>query len=130
MSCIRSKGMSPEIKLRQLIYGMGYRYRLHRRDLPGKPDLVFQGRKKIIFVHGCFWHQHENCKDGHLPKTNLEYWIPKLERNIQRDKNVFEELMEMGWDVLVVWECEVAEIDRSKIKLNQFLSSISSNELR
>jgi DNA mismatch endonuclease (patch repair protein) len=129
MSRIRSKGMAPEIILRRLVYGMGYRYRLHRGDLPGKPDLVFPGRKKIIFVHGCFWHQHAKCKDGHLPKTNLAYWIPKLERNIQRDKKVVEELVEMGWDVLVIWECELADRDLLSIKLNQFLSVNQPNKL-
>ena len=125
MSHIRSESMAPEMLLRQLVYAMGYRYRLHRIDLPGKPDLVFQGRKKIIFVHGCFWHQHAECKDGHLPKTNLQYWIPKLERNIQRDKKVVEELTEIGWDVLVIWECQLADRERLAIKLKEFLSANS-----
>ena len=124
MSRIRSKGMAPEVILRRLVYGMGFRYRLHQSGLPGKPDLVFPGRKKIIFVHGCFWHQHAKCIDGHLPKTNLEYWIPKLERNIQRDIKVVNELTEMGWDVLVVWECELSNCDCLTIKLKEFLSAI------
>lgn len=106
---------------------MGYRYRLHRSDLPGKPDLVFSSRKKIIFVHGCFWHQHVECKDGHLPKTNLEYWIPKLEHNVQRDKKAVAELMKMGWDVLIIWECELADRELLSIKLDQFLSANTSN---
>lgn len=128
MSHIRSKDMAPEIVVRRLVYRMGYRYRLHRSDLPGKPDLVFPSRKKIIFVHGCFWHQHAECKDGHLPKTNLEYWIPKLERNILRDKKVVEELAEMGWNVLVIWECELIDRDRLSNKVNQFLSTNSPNK--
>lgn len=119
--------MAPEMLLRRLVYKMGYRYRLHRSDLPGKPDLVFSSRKKIIFVHGCFWHQHVECKDGHLPKTNLEYWIPKLEHNVQRDKKAVAELMKMGWDVLIIWECELADRELLSIKLDQFLSANTSN---
>ncbi len=122
MSRIRSKDMAPEMFVRRLVYGLGYRYRLHRSDLPGKPDLVFPGRKKIIFVHGCFWHQHTECKDGHVPKTNIQYWVPKLERNIQRDKKVLEALTDMGWNVLVIWECEITDRDRLATKVNQFLS--------
>ena len=127
MSHIRSKGMVPEMVVRRLVYGMGYRYRLHRKDLSGRPDLVFQRRKKIIFVHGCFWHQHDSCKDGHLPKTNLEYWIPKLKRNTRRDKKTVKQLEEMGWDVLVIWECELNDRYRLSIKLYQFLSANSRN---
>lgn len=128
MSHIRSESTAPEVVLRRLVYGMGYRYRLHRSDLPGNPDLVFQGLKKIIFVHGCFWHQHTECKDGHLPKTNLQYWIPKLERNIQRDKKVVEELTEIGWDVMVIWECQLADRERLAIKLKKFLSANSRSK--
>lgn len=122
MSRIRSKDMVPEMFVRRLVYGMGYRYRLHQSDLPGKPDLVFLSRKKIIFVHGCFWHQHTKCKDGHLPKSNVKYWRPKLERNVQRDRDALRELKELEWDVLVVWECEIKDQKLLSAKINQFLS--------
>ena len=121
MSRIRSKDMAPEIFVRRLVYAMGYRYRLHRSDLPGKPDLVFLNRKKIIFVHGCFWHQHTKCKDGHVPKSNIKYWQPKLERNVQRDKKTLKELKELGWKVLVVWECEIKDQESLSVKIEQFL---------
>jgi DNA mismatch endonuclease (patch repair protein) len=123
MSHIRSKNTAPEMIVRRVVHGMGYRYRLHRKDLPGKPDLVFPGRHKIIFVHGCVWHQHIGCKDGHLPKSNHKYWIPKLDRNTKRDKKAMEALAEMGWEVLVIWECEITNRDRLSIKLNLFLSA-------
>lgn len=122
MSRIRSKNMAPEMKVRRLLYKHGYRYRLHWKNLPGKPDIVFPGRKKIILIHGCFWHQHTACKSGHIPKTNQEYWIPKLERNVQRDKKVLAELTEMGWEVLVIWECEIKDEDSLLSRLNCFLS--------
>jgi DNA mismatch endonuclease (patch repair protein) len=123
MSRIRSKDMAPEMIVRRIVYGMGYRYRLHRKDLPGKPDLVFPCKRKIIFVHGCFWHQHIGCNDGHMPKSNIAYWSPKFERNIQRDKKTVEELTKMGWCVLVIWECETANRDTLLIKLSQFLTA-------
>ncbi len=109
MSGIRSKGMKPEMTVRRLLHSMGYRYRLHRRDLPGKPDLVFPGRRKVIFVHGCFWHQHADpsCKIVRRPKSNREYWLPKLEQNVIRDAENRARLEELGWQVLVIWECEV-----------------------
>ena len=109
MSGIRSKGMKPEMTVRHQLHSMGYRYRLHRRDLPGKPDLVFPVRRKVIFVHGCFWHQHADlaCRIVRQPKSNQEYWLPKLERNVARDAENFVLLRELGWKVLVIWECEV-----------------------
>ena len=109
MSGIRSKGMKPEMTVRRLLHSMGYRYRLHRRELPGKPDLVFPARRKIIFVHGCFWHQHVDpgCRIVRRPKSNREYWLPKLARNVARDAENQARLEELGWGVLVIWECEV-----------------------
>ena len=109
MSAIRSKGMKPEMTVRRRLHSMGYRYRLHRKDLPGKPDLVFPGQRKVILVHGCFWHQHADpdCKIARRPKSNKEYWLPKLERNVARDAKHQVQLRELGWDVLVIWECEV-----------------------
>jgi DNA mismatch endonuclease (patch repair protein) len=105
---IRSKNTAPEMLLRSLVHGLGYRFRLHRKDLPGKPDLVFSGRRKAIFLHGCFWHQHSECREGRLPGTRREYWEPKLAKNQQRDALNRELLEEQGWEVLTVWECELA----------------------
>lgn len=107
ISKIRSKDTKPELRLRRMLHGAGYRYRLHDRKLPGRPDLVFPGRKKVIFVHGCFWHGH-GCPVGtRLPKTNTEFWADKRRRNQERDAMQEEQLADMGWGVLVVWECEV-----------------------
>ena len=123
MSNIRSKGMKPEMVVRRLIHSMGYRYRLHRKDLPGKPDLVFPGRRKLIFVHGCFWHQHEDpaCKIVRRPKSNRDYWLPKLQRNVIRDKENLSQLRGLGWNVLLVWECELECLDALTGKLRKFL---------
>lgn len=111
MRRIRSKGMKPEMAVRRLVHGMGYRYRLHRKDLPGKPDLVFASRKKVIFVHGCFWHQHDDpaCLDGRAPKSNTSYWAEKLRRNVDRDVRSQTELKQMGWQSLIIWECETRD---------------------
>jgi DNA mismatch endonuclease, patch repair protein len=108
MAAIRSSGMKPELIVRSLAHRLGYRFRLHAKDLPGKPDLVFRPRKKVIFVHGCFWHQHQkaSCKDGRAPKSNLGYWAPKLARNVNRDARNAEVLKALGWRALVIWECE------------------------
>ena len=107
MRRIKSKGMRPELVVRRLIHSMGYRFRLHVPGLPGKPDIVLSRHKKIIEVRGCFWHQHGKCIDSHIPKTRLEYWLPKLQRNQRRDKKNIRKLKALGWNVLVVWECEV-----------------------
>ena len=107
MSRFRGQGTSPEMTVRRLVHGMGYRYRLHRRDLPGTRDLVFGPRREVIFVHGCFWHRHESCNLARLPKSRLQFWLPKLEGNRQRDKRNQFELKRLNWDVLVIWECEV-----------------------
>lgn len=123
MRAIRSKGMKPEVAVRRLVHGMGYRYRLHRHDLPGRPDLVFPDRRKVIFVHGCFWHQHNDpaCKFTHRPKSNRDYWLPKLERNAVRDTEHQASLKESGWDVLVLWECDVKNGDGIAGRIRQFL---------
>lgn len=109
MAAIKSSGMKPEMMVRSLVHRMGYRFRLHAKDLPGKPDLVFRPRKKVIFVHGCFWHQHPKaeCRDGRAPKSNLGYWAGKLARNVERDAENLERLKAMGWQALVLWECEI-----------------------
>lgn len=109
MRRIKSKGMKPERLVRSIVHGLGYRYRLHRADLPGKPDLVFPARRKIIMVHGCFWHGHDDpaCVVGRRqPKSNLKYWLPKLARNKSRDRQHDALLSSLGWSVLTVWECE------------------------
>src|ERR1035441_7586556 len=97
MRAIRSKDMRPELAVRSLVHKLGYRYRLHKRDLPGKPDLVFASRRKVIFVHGCFWHSHKGCKAAHVPKSNLAYWGPKLQRNQTRDLKNINTLTADGW---------------------------------
>jgi DNA mismatch endonuclease (patch repair protein) len=121
MSHIRSKGMAPEMAVRRLVFSLGYRYRLHRKDLPGKPDLVFSPRHKLIFVHGCFWHQHRSCIDSRIPRTNQAYWIPKLERNKNRDKSNRAKLTKMGWQSLVIWECWTRDTPRLERMVRQFL---------
>ena len=106
MARVRSEDTGPEMLVRRTVHSLGYRFRLHRRDLPGKPDLVFPSRCKVIFVHGCFWHQHR-CKRGNrVPSTRREYWVPKLRRNVSRDRRVVRELRKLGWEVLKVWECQ------------------------
>lgn len=123
MRAIRSKDMKPEMLVRRFVHGLGYRYRLHRKDLPGKPDLVFGPRRKVIFVHGCFWHQHSAaiCLDGRKPKSNLGYWGPKLRRNIERDVENQEKLEDMGWNVLVIWECETKNLSLIGDRIRAFL---------
>ncbi len=122
MARIKCKDTKPEMLVRKLVYSLGYRYRLHTKDLPGKPDLAFHKKKKAIFVHGCFWHQHEDCKQGHIPKSNQAYWIPKLERTKKRDASNLENFRGMGWEVLVVWECELKDLDSLSERINKFLS--------
>lgn len=123
MRRIKSKGMKPELAVRRLVHGLGYRYRLHRKDLPGKPDLVFGPRRKVIFVHGCFWHGHERegCLDARRPKSNTSYWNAKLAGNKQRDAERLQALKAMGWSVLVIWECETSDIPSVTKRLRHFL---------
>lgn len=123
MRRIRSKDTAPEMTVRQLVHGMGYRYRLHGKSVPGKPDLVFAGRRKVIFIHGCFWHQHPGCREGRLPKSNEAYWLPKLQRNVQRDGEALEQLSALGWEALVIWECEIKDRNILSERLRTFLAS-------
>lgn len=125
MRAIRSKDMLPELAVRRLVHKLGYRFRLHRTDLPGKPDLVFGPRRKVIFVHGCFWHSH-GCRAAHVPKSNLKYWLPKLKRNRSRDQDNLDRLSALGWDVLVIWECEIAAETILRVCLINFLSGPST----
>lgn len=123
MASIRSKGTSPELVVRRLIHALGYRFRLHCSDLPGCPDIVLRPRKKVIEVRGCFWHSHEarSCNRAHVPKTRLDYWRAKLERNVARDAKNVNALKRAGWDVLVLWECEVGKPQTLQHKLTRFL---------
>lgn len=122
MRAIRSRGMKPELRVRRAAHALGYRFRLHRPDLPGNPDLVFPSRRKAVFVHGCFWHQHRGCQDGRLPKSNRYYWRSKLTRNVRRDAEHLTALKMNGWKVLVVWECQTADESRLSLRLSRFLS--------
>lgn len=112
MSRVRSKDTKPELVVRRLVFSMGYRYRLHDRRVPDTPDLVFHGRRKALFVHGCFWHRHPRCVLARMPKSRLDFWRPKLEGNTERDSRNMVALREQGWDVLVVWECETKDTER------------------
>ncbi|MCD4728887.1 MAG: very short patch repair endonuclease [Pirellulales bacterium] len=108
MARVRCKDTKPEIAVRRLVHSLGYRYRLHAHSLPGCPDMVFSSRRKVIFVHGCFWHRHKGCPNCRLPKSRLDFWKPKLEANRQRDAKNRNRLRKLGWRILIVWECEVA----------------------
>jgi DNA mismatch endonuclease (patch repair protein) len=124
MRHIRSFNTKPEITVRQILFSLGYRYRLHRKDLPGKPDLVFAKRKKIIFIHGCFWHQHNltTCLDSRIPKSNKHYWNQKLKNNVQRDIRNQMTLKELGWDILIIWECEIKNDKKLIKRIQKFLN--------
>jgi DNA mismatch endonuclease (patch repair protein) len=121
MRRIKSKDSNPELFVRRLVHQLGYRYRLHDHVLPGRPDLVFGGRQKIIFVHGCFWHGHHPCKLAHTPASRQHYWAPKLLRNKTRDRAHLRDLKKLGWGVLVIWECEVASAGLPD-RIRQFLA--------
>jgi DNA mismatch endonuclease, patch repair protein len=121
MRRIRSADTKPELAVRSLIHQLGYRFRLHPKDLPGKPDIVFPGRKKVIFVHGCFWHQHRGCREGRVPSSRTGYWEPKLKRNQARDTENQARLKDQGWDVLVVWECGLKDRKSLSKQLRRFL---------
>ena len=118
MSRIRSKNTRPELAVRKYLYSNGFRYRLHNRKLPGKPDITNQSKKTAVFVNGCFWHQHEGCKRAAIPKSNKSYWLPKLEKNVARFKDNTDKLLDMGWKVFIVWECETKDEVILKSKLD------------
>lgn len=123
MAAIRSKNTKPELVVRRLLHSLGYRFRLHRKDLPGNPDLVFTARRKAIFVHGCFWHQHpsSDCVIARKPQSNTDYWGPKLARNLERDSLVETSLAELGWETMTIWECEIENAEAVRNKLVNFL---------
>jgi DNA mismatch endonuclease (patch repair protein) len=122
MSLVRSTGSKAEMSVRRISHAMGYRFRLHRRDLPGTPDLVFPRLKAVIFVHGCFWHQHSCPAGNRIPKSRIDFWTKKLEGNVARDRRNLHELRRGGWRVLVVWECQVVSIEKLASRIRRFLS--------
>ena len=121
MARVKSKGMKPEMAVRRLLHGLGYRYRLHKSDLPGKPDMAFPSRRKVVFVNGCFWHNHAGCPRVRIPATNREYWTAKLERNRTRDERNLALLAEQGWAAMTVWECELRDMPTAAERLTEFL---------
>lgn len=122
MSRIKGQDTRPEKAVRTILHNMGYRFRLHRRDLPGKPDIVLPKYRKIIFVHGCFWHGHKRCERSIRPTTNVEFWDRKLSGNIERDKRNIRSLRRAGWKVHIVWGCQTKSVDRLERKLLEFLA--------
>jgi DNA mismatch endonuclease (patch repair protein) len=114
MSRIRSKNTKPELIVRKMLHNTGIRYRLHAKDLPGKPDLSNKSKKFAVFVNGCFWHQHEGCKRANIPKSNKDYWIPKLDKNVEKQRKNLALLNKMGFKTYVVWECELNDIENNK----------------
>jgi DNA mismatch endonuclease (patch repair protein) len=123
MRRIRAKDTTPEMVVRRLLHRLGYRYRLHAKDLPGKPDLVFPSRRAIVMVHGCFWHGHKGCRESRMPGSNREYWVEKLERNYARDRSHLRALRRLGWRVIVVWECQTEDPTRLEPRLVRFLDA-------
>lgn len=121
MSRIRDKNTSPELAVRSLAHSLGYRFRLHRSDLPGKPDIVFPARRKVIFVNGCFWHGHKCARGNRIPQTNRSYWRDKIRRNMERDKKHRRSLRRLGWRTLVIWECQIRNKHRLVSRLIGFL---------
>jgi DNA mismatch endonuclease (patch repair protein) len=121
MRAVKSKDTTPEITVRKIIHGMGARFRLHRKDLPGSPDLVFPSRRLALFVHGCFWHGHNCPRGARSPKTNSEYWATKIDRNRKRDAKAIQALSELGWRSHVIWECELRDQERLKLSLAKLL---------
>jgi len=121
MSRIRDRDTAPEMAVRSLLHRMGCRFRLHRKDLPGKPDIVLSKYRTVIFVHGCFWHRHRRCKFAYTPKTRIDFWTEKFEKNIERDSRIQRRLRNLGWHVIVVWECKTHDLEKLKDRLNRLL---------
>lgn len=123
MARVRGKNTGPEMLVRRLVHGLGYRYRLHAPDLPGRPDLVFRPRQKVIFIHGCFWHRHAGCGLARMPKSRLDFWRPKLDTNRERDERNHAALVAAGWRALVVWECQVKDSVSLAQRIREFLDA-------
>lgn len=124
MAAVKSANTTPEMTLRRLLHCLGYRYRLHDATLPGRPDLVFRSRRKIILVHGCFWHGHNGCRYSKLPKSRLDYWCAKREANLARDARNLRQLRRLGWSCLVVWQCELKCPERVLRRVTGFLDRV------
>ena len=124
MSKIKGKDTKPELIVRKILYKNGYRYRLHSTKVVGKPDIIFEKRKKIIFVHGCFWHRYENCKYSTSPKTNKSFWNRKFDDNVRRDKYVREQLLKMGYELMIIWECQTKNISDLESRLFDFVGPV------
>ncbi|HWF67891.1 MAG TPA: very short patch repair endonuclease [Acidobacteriaceae bacterium] len=122
MRAVKGKDTTPELIVRRMVHAMGYRYRLHRKDLPGKPDMAFSKLHKVIFVHGCFWHGHDCARGARMPKANAEYWFNKITRNSLRDATHIEALKIQGWRIAVIWECELNKLERVRRRLAEFLN--------
>lgn len=123
MARVRSKNSRPELIVRKLIFGLGYRYRLHAKELPGRPDIVFRPRRRVIFVHGCFWHRHSRCARARMPKSHLAFWQEKLEGNKRRDEKNKRALVRSGWKVMTIWECQLKDGDRLIPAIRRFLDA-------
>lgn len=121
MARVKSQDTTPEMKARRLAHSLGYRFRLHSENLPGRPDLVFPRLKKVVFVHGCFWHGHDGCKASKRPSSNTEYWNTKLDRNIKRDQENIKKLIADGWKPLIIWECQTREQNELRRIISDFL---------
>lgn len=126
MAQIKGRDTKPELTVRRLLHSLGYRYRLHDPRLPGRPDIVFVGRHKVVFVHGCFWHRHLNCKFAYTPKSRVEFWCRKFEQNKARDARDLERIAAQGWEALVLWECEIGVQEALQRKLVAFLEGEST----
>ncbi|WP_438282656.1 very short patch repair endonuclease [Pseudomonas alabamensis] len=111
MQCIKGKDTKPELKVRKIIHRLGYRYRLHGKQLPGSPDIILPKHKLCIFVHGCFWHRHDGCRYAYTPKTRLDFWEHKFSTNVTRDINTTNKLLDLGWRVEIIWECQTKQLD-------------------
>jgi DNA mismatch endonuclease, patch repair protein len=127
MRAVKSTDTKPEMKVRRLLHSLGYRYRLHRKDLPGAPDVVFPVRRKIIFIHGCFWHGHDCARGARVPATNRDYWLAKVGRNRARDERTHEALLQAGWEVLIVWECTLKDHAALQKQLTDFLGAAKTS---
>ncbi len=125
MSRIRNRDTKPELIVRSLLHKKGYRFRVHRKDLPGRPDIVLSRLKKIIFVHGCFWHRHDGCRYAYTPKSRVDFWQDKFKQNIKRDKKVQDALVQLGWQVYTIWECEIKNLDLLEKIVNNIFADCS-----
>lgn len=123
MSRVKSRDTAPELTVRRVAHALGFRFRLHRRDLPGTPDLVFLKRRAVVFVHGCFWHRHEGCAKTTTPKSRGDFWQKKFDRNVERDQRALRDLKKLGWRTLVVWQCETNDRAALGARLERFLDS-------